>query len=295
MPKQLLLKICDQQHPHSRPTIAIMQAVLAEILCINVGGLKTTVRISKPEDFMHVNDITLVRICSKSSWVHLICEDNPKAPQPVPKNFSLTKSIGFKSLMKLRNSAQAADFASEEKSSSCNLFGNAPASKKAKKLSRARINAMRQAHSLVSIQLDHYGSVQMLRPVHTNDALFVEYSPEAITAVINYMREKGFEDTDQGSVKDSSLPKGIWKRADHFVVQFKKADDTFGYKRCATLEDCIIFQAEQAEQADLAAECANDPEGGIDAAQAGMGDDSASVGYEQHGAAELGARAVVDC
>ena len=129
----------------------------------------------------------------------------------------------------------------------------------------------------------------MLRPVHTNDALFVEYSKEAITAVINYMRDYGFEDTDQGSVKDSCLHKGIWKRVDHFVVQFKKADDTFGYKRCLTLEDCMTFQAEQAQWADLAAEWANDPEGGIHAAQAGMGDDSASVGYAQHGAAELGA------
>ena len=230
---------------HQQPEVAMRKATLSKVLFIQLDGLKSIVKINS-KDVMEVRGTKLVRLAPHINWIVLVCEDNPLAPDPVPKKMSIRKVIGYNALKKLRNDCHIAEFEKEEKNIHCNLFDKNPVRHKKEKNTRAWINAQRDAnadHSLVAVQLEQYGDVKMLRPVQATDGLWVEYTSTTIASVMNYLRASGFSQ-DEDVQRDPSVPQGFWKRKDCFVVMRYDDDGSAKYKRCNTIEDGKAWLAE---------------------------------------------------
>ena len=92
------------------------------VKCVNFGTLKSTWRVSKSQDVINVEGDVFVRVIpSSTSLVGLICEENQHAPNPLPKNFSLTKAVGYQALIKLRNTTQAQELSQHADQVDCSL------------------------------------------------------------------------------------------------------------------------------------------------------------------------------
>ena len=222
----------------------MLTAKLSQIKCVSLEGLKQTAKITKAEDlvYIHENRLFIRLATNNSSLVALICEDNDLAPSPVPKNCGLGKTVGYPELVKLRNQTQA----SELEGDGCNLFGDeAPSSKKKPRVSKKAMKEMREKPEVLTLHLPEYGEIKCLRPIHSKDALFVEYDAQNLTRVFNFMRKAGFLDDGVYGPRDPSLPKGVWKRGEQYVVHFQKSSAESGFKKCESLEAVHAFMAQQ--------------------------------------------------
>ena len=111
-----------------------MAAVLSEIKCVNFGTLKSTWKVSKSQDVINVESEVFVRVFPNShTLVGLICKQNEHAPSPVPKNFSLTKAVGYQALIKLGNTTQAQELSQDVDHDDCSLFDTPAEAKKRKR------------------------------------------------------------------------------------------------------------------------------------------------------------------
>ena len=100
-----------------------MAAVLSGIKCVNFGTLKSTWKVSKSEDVINLESEGFVRVIPNShTLVGLICEGNQHASSPLPKNFSLTKAVGYQAMIKLRNRTQAEELTQDADHNACSLF-----------------------------------------------------------------------------------------------------------------------------------------------------------------------------
>lgn len=217
-----------------------MDVTLSEIKCVSTADMKATWKISKQDDIITVDGCSFVRVSPiNCSLVSLVCEGNPHAPNPVPKNFSLTKSLGLASLMKMRNTKQVAEMSADP--DGCSLFGSS-AKKKQKKLSRQAAMTMRNDKSAMNLEVEELGSVVVMRPIHPNDGLFVEYSDTSIGIVIKFLRESGFDES-LATTHEPSLPKGTLKRQSQFLVKYTKNDGNTGHKSCKDLDEVHSFLA----------------------------------------------------
>lgn len=226
----------------------MLQAKLSEIKCVSLEGLKQTAKITKADDLVYIGKDLFIRLATNnSSLVALICEDNDLAPAPVPKNCGLSQTLGYHELIKLRNQTQAAELAGD----GCNLFGDeAPASKKKPRVSQKAMKEMREKPEVLTVELPEYGEIKCLRPIHSKDALFVEYDAQNLTRVFNFLRQAGFDDElSSYGPRDPSLPKGVWKRGNCYLVLFKKAG-VQATKTCDSLETVHAFIAQQQTSAE---------------------------------------------
>ena len=112
--------------------------------------------------------------------------------------------------------------------------------------SRRQQEAMRQSPDTLTLELDIDGvvhEVDVLRPVHPTDNLFISYKAGMIAAMLHYLRTRGFNDvTPKSSV--CILPKGIPRCKHGYVVKFTKPSGAAGYKLCKeSLDEAIAFQA----------------------------------------------------
>ena len=91
---------------------------------------------------------------------------------------------------------------------------------------RHQLEAMRHAPESICFDIKVNGiteEVEVLRPVHPGDNLFVAYQAEMLTAVLHLLRASGFEKAPSRS-KPANLPKGIWQRkGGGFIVNYKKS------------------------------------------------------------------------
>ena len=139
-----------------------MEVALSEIKCVALGGLKRVWQV-RPPDVIIVDDLAFVKFSPRCfSLVDMVCEDNPHAPVPVPKKFSLTKSLGLQALVKLRNSThlQAEGLTAVH----CNLFENQPQLKK-QRISRAAASELRKNLVAVTIGVGQVAHVNANRPL----------------------------------------------------------------------------------------------------------------------------------
>ena len=231
-------------------------ALLSEIKCVSLPGLKTVWRIT-PKDVSKKEEDGDEYVCvnpQNTNLLNLIVEQNPNAPNPVPKRMTLTWSWGLQQLKKLRNDAQSATM--KHAGPACTLF-DAPQAKKPKMCTREENKQKRDERDAVEIEVPVGGgdtkAVRVLRPVHPKDQLYVVYEAEALNSVLLFIRESTFEEPSEYR-RDMSLPPGIRKRGDGFLVAYKKSDGTGGYKMCATLEDAIASQAQIANDETLTIE-----------------------------------------
>ena len=220
---------------------------------IKVEGSKGAWKV--PRDLLvNVDDATYVRLPpSTTSLVRMLCEMSSSAPKPTPKNFSLTASCGYKSLVRLRNDAQQRELAEEQQPmASRRLFDVAPpTTNKRKRVSRTDIRGMREQPQTLSIDVPSCNGgdaipVSVLRPVHPKDCLAVLLDTTDMGAVFAYIGHCEFEQTEYYK-QDRSLPKGIWKRSNGYLVAHE-VDGQTRYKLLPNtaddaLDNAIAFKA----------------------------------------------------
>ena len=247
-----------------------MAAVLSDIKLVSFGNLKSTWRVSKCEDVINVEGDVFVRVIpSSTTLVSLMCEENQHAPSPLPKNFSLTKAVGYQALIKLRNTTQAQELSQHADQVDCSLFDTTAEGNQRKKtkLSRNAAEDARKKHQIMTIDVEGYGSVMVLRPVLHSDSLFVHYKPESLTNMIKFIRDSGF-DHELSWSQDLSLPKGTWRRGSSYCVTYNKKDGTMGYKKCGTIDEVNIFRAELDAKANACEASADDGDTAVDECEA---------------------------
>ena len=222
----------------------MLEASLVEVRTITLEGLKPTWRTTKPEEVVVIDGEAYVRVApSNFGLSSLIAADNDDVPDTMPKGISpLSISKGLSSLTHMRNQKQAE--ALSESGTQCSLFEGGP--RKKTKIPRHQLEAMRRAPQSLTLNLEIDGTdheVEVLRPVHPTDNIFVAYKADMIAALLHYIRRGGFSEPVHRS-RPAEIPKGIHSTKGGFVVKYKKDDGTNGFKRCKTLDESLAFHAE---------------------------------------------------
>ena len=224
------------------------RARLVETRTISLEGLKPNWVIKKPEDIRYVGGQAFIRFASHmAGLVQLATCDNPHAPNPVPKNWTLSGNIGLSHMIAERNKQQAKAMADSE-GAACSLF-DSPQRKRQPK-SRAVLEQLRKSPEIMTLEIHVYGKnlqVDVLRPVVSNDNLFVACDEQMLGAVLNYIRSSGFEERQPRSVS-KDLPRGIQRRGGAFVVKYVKPEGAIGWKRAKTMDDAVAFLADPYDQ-----------------------------------------------
>lgn len=140
---------------------------------------------------------------------------------------SLDASIGMQQLIDMRNIVQsdelrqASSFAVPSFLQDAILAeGSDPSTPKRPRQSRAALQAMRDdgcRQSAVVITVPAIGEaapypMMVMRPVNPTDDLWVQLTAANIQAVIDYVRECGFDEGLAKKKRDKTLPRGVWSR-----------------------------------------------------------------------------------
>jgi len=178
--------------------------------------------------------------------MRIITQGSETAPKPLPKDFSLTSSIGLRTLIKLRNDAQTRELQADEAPRNPLFRSTTPQIAKRPRLSRSNLKAMRSKPEPLTITIPASGDsgvmdVQVLRPVHPRDDLWVEYDLHILSRILEYLRDEPF-DTDQKSKHDKTLPKGVWHHGEGFLVAYQW-DGKPRSKKCTSVEAAVVFKA----------------------------------------------------
>ena len=224
----------------------VLAATLVEHRVVSFDSLKSTWTIP-PADVIMVDGTAFVRVAGYAPMSVLTEQLDVKLRYLSPE-----KSKGLSELLKLREEAE--ERAAAEEDSACTLFG--PATKKPK-LSKDTVSEMRQNPKTIEIEIEVGGEkipIDVLRHVRRNDNVFVAYDATQLSAIIQFIRDHGFQDVL--TPEKFHLPPGIQKRKHKFVVVFMKDDGSVGYKSKDTLEDAIAWQLEQAQK-EIVSECAD--------------------------------------
>ena len=112
------------------------------------------------------------------------------------------------------------------------------------RLTRIEIQAQRDAHIPISIDVPQDGkkTVQVLRPVHPKDALYVEYVAGSLGVVLNYLRVNGFTDQQRNLKHDGKM--GIQKRCAGYIVVTKSEDGKNHFKSVKSMKEALQAQTD---------------------------------------------------
>ena len=223
-----------------------MKAVeLEEYRIVRLDGIKTPWKINLRGDVQTLDDGTVfVKLNTKcSSLWGLLAADNTN----VVRGASLATSSGLKELIELRNQAQQQLFEESTRDASCQLF-DAPKKRPRALNTRDQMKELRGAPQSMSVTLAFDGesrAVQVLRPAHPNDSVFVEYSRETLITVLHFLRRSDF--TESKRCRHTDLPRGIQRRKQGFLVSFTKADGSPSTKSFKELDDALAHHANPEE------------------------------------------------
>lgn len=179
---------------------------------------------------------------SNISLRNFIIQDQQLISQCSRDRLTVATMQGYRDLMSKRNIAQAELLLEDESSSAaCTLFGpTAPPKAKKSKQQTA-------TPQLVGVSFTVGGeevTVKMVKPLLNREALQVEFdinNPVAITHVIQYIRELGFEKlTVYERNDDKSLPPGIWRRKDRKGADVYMVKGDSGYRRFGSIQEAIV-------------------------------------------------------
>ena len=252
----------------------VLTATLVEHRVVSFDSLKSTWTI-QPADVIMVDGTAFVRVAGYAPMPVLTEQLDVKVRYLSPE-----KSKGLSELLKLREEAE--ERAATEEDSACTLFDPA---KKKPKLSKDIVSEMRQNPKTIEIEIevgDEKIPINVIRHVHRKDNLFVAYDATQLSAIIQFIRDHGFQDVL--TPEKLHLPKGIRKRGHNkFVVVFMKDDGSVGYKTKDTLEDAIAFQLEQKEVVAACADASQIEDHGCDVAP----NEESCEAEEQHSASQM--------
>ena len=210
-----------------------------------VKGLKAQWQVPNA-DVIFANRVPFIRLRTQSwTLMQIILENNTDAPagDRKAKGLSLACCNGLNMLVQIRNETQAAHFLPQGGST---LF-DVDEVKKLKKARLSRIEIQGQRDDLIPISIDipldgitH--SVQVLRPVMTKDALYVEYVASSLGVVLKYLRVHGFKEKEFRFQHQG--PAGIQKKGSGYILVSKDQHGKKHQKKFKTLEAALQAQAD---------------------------------------------------
>ena len=170
------------------------------------------------KDVMYINDLPFVKLDPRSyTLLNLVRARNKFMDDGV---VSLAGNLGLQSMINTRNAA--CDGAEKKE---CSLFEcsdvnlETPPTKKPRK-SRTEIQSMRASNKTIDITISPSSgpvTIVVVKHVGIRDKLFVEFTPEAITAVITVLWESEWGEPCYYK-RDPTLPKGVRFQHGKYVV-----------------------------------------------------------------------------
>ena len=194
---------------------------------------------------------------SSTGFCKLVWHGCGQLPDPLPKEYSLTCSKGYVELTGIRNKLQS-DYMIEKGQEALPELFKGKASPSKSRVSRSDVRTMRANPDTLELPVelnDCNVVVQALRPVHPRDDLTVEFTSEALHAIIEYLQSKGFR-SDQARRKRRDTPLGVWVRRSKsgqelYVKKHRCSDGTAKFRTFKSLEDAnAIIDEELASEAE---------------------------------------------
>lgn len=209
---------------------------------VSIEGVKPIWKIHKPSDSIEVDGVVFVRVSrTMYSLNSLVAFGHGEVPDGHEQE-CVRLSKGLKALVSQRNMLQAEAF--KEESRGCQLFDQAPKQHK-QVTSHAQKADMRKTPQTMELSVEIDGSahkLEVLRPVHPTDNLFVAYQAPMIATLLHVMRTGGFDEPILRP-RHPELPKGIHKRKNFYLAKYKKPSGSNGYKKLKTVEEAVAFLA----------------------------------------------------
>ena len=226
-----------------------MVVQLEEVRVVSVVGLKTQFKIP-PHDAVIVGDEPFIRLNSQS-WTlqNVVWEQNEDAPIPhvgrdrTRQYSSLANCIGLNTMLQLRNEAQAQHLAPAGGSTlfqGVDVDDNNKKKKTGLQMTKLEMKSKRNEHVPITIDINMDGTthtIEVLRPVHAKDALYVKYDAETLRVVLQYMRQSGFTEM-KPNIKHQGAA-GIQKDGDGFRVVVRDDQGQKRYKKAKDLDDAV--------------------------------------------------------
>ena len=188
---------------------------------------------------------------SKSQFAILVFHGCKTLPNPRPKDFSLSASIGYNNLVDRRNTQQAQELQNAYVESSVpDIFKDIVRENELAKerASRAQIKENRQAPETLVLNLEDDEeapwALELVKPLNARDELAVELDADVINKLIKYLQHAGFsyelqEVNKKRKGMSSDAPQGILNRKSPYTgSHIYLAKDQDGILRtCKTLAD----------------------------------------------------------
>ena len=144
-----------------------------------------------PEDTVEIEGSTFVKLGrSARGFAPLVFHENQNLPDPLPAGYSLTASVGYNELVKLRSDAATAH--KMNSSGISPLFQNAQ-KKNSQKLTRKDITDSRGKPIVVNLYIPDADPIQCLASACAQDSLQVSLSDGTIHDVILYLRNRPWD------------------------------------------------------------------------------------------------------
>ncbi len=227
---------------------------MSETLSVRINNVKGEWPTSLDDDKCEVDDVRYIRIASQNRGLRKLIFENNELSTGKSVDQSITSSKGLAQLIKQRNEKHAELFTAESSGATldCTLFAdesNEPP-KKAPKIAHNKAHLMRKSPKAMTLEVDVGDSVHevnVLRPVHPRDNLWVPYQADQLAIILQFIRESGFDEALQ--MHHHGLPANIYARKQGYVVKYIR-QGAISWKRKATLEDAIAFAAVPADSVD---------------------------------------------
>ena len=214
----------------------------------------------------HVTDSQTLQVGSKTfvklprshcHFASLVFHGCTTLPDPLPRNFSLSASIGYQNLMAQRNSKQAEELKNQYVESVVpDIFKDLVRKKQpsCKRASRTKIMEGRKAPETLVLSIEDGEeapwALELVKPLNARDELAVELDPHVINKLIKFLQHEGFSSDLQEVNKkrkgmSSETPQGIWVRKHAKTGSFfylVKGSQSPRHKKCQTLDDAVMHQ-----------------------------------------------------
>ena len=222
--------------------------VLSQTLAVSKPGLKAVITFKKA-DCLTLGSKTYV--CFKpnnAGLCQMMVEANGEKSAADIKTFksswhySCWHSLGLQELIKLRNEAQVKAL-SEADGKTCTLFEGTSRPAEKPRVSHAQMKTLRDDHDALTVQVSIDGqehSIDVLRPVHGRDRLWVLYEESSLAAAITYLRDMPFGD----KLAHAELPDGVTgviKRTNGWIVKKKRDDGSVQHMLTKQLDDAAML------------------------------------------------------
>ena len=212
-------------------------------MSITVSGLASvwSVPVSEIKEVDGKKFVRMDRL--NTSLKKLVYEDNMPCPRPC--NLGITNASAYKKLYALR-----ADHQIDDDKQECNLFADddddddddAPP-EEGRPSKRRRVSKTHKEEQLIEVTLEDNDETYVVKILSSTSAkrkLYVLLEDSNLEKVIAAFRNSDCAVISFYQQRDTTLPKGIWRRGDGFVIRTSSG----GYVGCADLESAIAALAD---------------------------------------------------